>query len=560
MKRTYSLIIRLIVLTFLFNVTSAQAQDTTRPTVEIGVPSGVQGTGTFDVTITFSESVTGFSHTDLTLSDPRNSATATTTAGTGSQYTVTINIADPENDKRQNRYNLNIQVPKDVAHDSANNGNTKSQTVKVPIDTGRPVVLIRAAETQVGPSFVVEIDFGEPVTGYRYTDLKVFTKPEGSPVYHPDWISKWRYLNDGTTYSVRITPEFGDRHNITVHFQTDDDVAEDAAGNPNYGGKRHVFVFRPVLPPSDTQHSTLIVDVSDPPTTPAITASISVPSNLQHGAFKATVTFSQAVTGFEQSELSVSGAGASITAWNPQTGGQRYTATITPTTGGEVELSVAADVATETNGAATPVTVVIWPEDVDRDGYIDNEDLYLVASHFGRNPTGDLKFYDVNRDGNIDTNDFRWVVNWLWRPMIFSTAAPTAAATSYEWLQRIKALNIENPEFQELLQSLEQQLPMPAPKGTALLANYPNPFNPETWIPYRLAKSADVTVTIYAVNGEVIRSLPLGPRPAGNYLNRARAAYWDGKNALGEQVTSGIYFYTLTAGNFSATRKMLIAK
>ena len=98
------------------------------------------------------------------------------------------------------------------------------------------------------------------------------------------------------------------------------------------------------------------------------------------------------------------------------------------------------------------------------------------------------------------------------------------------------------------------------PDTTSLLANYPNPFNPETWIPYQLAKSADVTVTIYAVNGEMVRRLELGYQAAGVYQSRSRAAYWDGRNALGESVASGVYFYVLTTGDFSATRKMLILK
>ena len=95
---------------------------------------------------------------------------------------------------------------------------------------------------------------------------------------------------------------------------------------------------------------------------------------------------------------------------------------------------------------------------------------------------------------------------------------------------------------------------------TVLLANYPNPFNPETWIPYHLAKDADVTLRIYAVNGQLVRTLALGHQPVGMYQTRSRAAYWDGRNAVGEPIASGVYFYTLTAGEFTATRKMLIRK
>ena len=101
---------------------------------------------------------------------------------------------------------------------------------------------------------------------------------------------------------------------------------------------------------------------------------------------------------------------------------------------------------------------------------------------------------------------------------------------------------------------------MVIPDETTLRANYPNPFNPETWIPYQLAKPADVTLRIYAANGALARTLTLGHLPAGIYHSRSRAAYWDGRNELGEKVASGIYFYTLSAGDFTATRKMLIVK
>ena len=99
-----------------------------------------------------------------------------------------------------------------------------------------------------------------------------------------------------------------------------------------------------------------------------------------------------------------------------------------------------------------------------------------------------------------------------------------------------------------------------APEETALFANYPNPFNPETWIPYQLAKPAEVKVAIYAADGTLVRTLELGHQAAGVYQSKGRAAYWDGTNALGEPVASGVYFYTLTAGEFRATRKFLIRK
>ena len=98
------------------------------------------------------------------------------------------------------------------------------------------------------------------------------------------------------------------------------------------------------------------------------------------------------------------------------------------------------------------------------------------------------------------------------------------------------------------------------PKLTQLLQNFPNPFNPETWIPYQLETSADVTLQIYDTSGGVVRTLDLGFKGQGFYMTRSRAAYWDGRNNLGEQVASGIYFYSLHTPDFSATRKMLILK
>ena len=107
---------------------------------------------------------------------------------------------------------------------------------------------------------------------------------------------------------------------------------------------------------------------------------------------------------------------------------------------------------------------------------------------------------------------------------------------------------------------LENLVAYEIPAETELLRNYPNPFNPETWIPYHLAEDADVKLTIYNVSGEVVRDIDVGHQTAAKYDSRAKAIYWDGRNRFGEQVASGIYFYSLSAGDFSATRKMVILK
>ena len=119
-------------------------------------------------------------------------------------------------------------------------------------------------------------------------------------------------------------------------------------------------------------------------------------------------------------------------------------------------------------------------------------------------------------------------------------------------------LSKENIESGRL--DLGQLLLSAVPDRTALLPNYPNPFNPETWIPFQLAKPSRVTVTIYNAAGQTVRTLELGQLPAGTYHSRSKAAYWDGRNALGERVASGLYFYRIEAGSFSQLRRMMILK
>ena len=119
---------------------------------------------------------------------------------------------------------------------------------------------------------------------------------------------------------------------------------------------------------------------------------------------------------------------------------------------------------------------------------------------------------------------------------------------------RVNAANLENAVMNVTLDGIG------TPKRSRLLQNYPNPFNPETWIPYHLAEAGTVSLSIYDATGKLIRSLPIGYQSAGFYENRTHAAYWDGRNALGEPVASGVYFYQLTTPSFQQTRRMLILK
>ena len=201
--------------------------------------------------------------------------------------------------------------------------------------------------------------------------------------------------------------------------------------------------------------------------------------------------------------------------------------------------------------------------DVNNDRVVDTEDLVAVDKLLGTIGQSDA---DVNIDGIVNIVDLVLVANAI---DIEAASAPslhnraTALITTEQiqgWLTEARLSGDTSLAYQRGILVLEQLLAMLKPKTTVLLPNYPNPFNPETWIPYQLEKPADVTVTIYAPNGTLVRTLEVGHQPAGIYQSRARAAYWDGKNAYGEPVASSFYFYTLTAGEFTATRKMLIQK
>ncbi|MDE0398447.1 MAG: leucine-rich repeat domain-containing protein [Candidatus Poribacteria bacterium] len=221
------------------------------------------------------------------------------------------------------------------------------------------------------------------------------------------------------------------------------------------------------------------------------------------------------------------------------------------------------------------ITVPKW--DVNRDGEVNILDLILVAQDIGKTSGTNLRT-DVNDDGTRNIQDLILVASHLGE-LSGAAAAPLlnqiltqnriSPTVLQAWIAQAQVENDGSYAFQKGIANLQKLLTALAPEETALLPNYPNPFNPETWIPYQLAEPAEVTLRIYAINGELVRTLALGHQPAGLYQTRTRAAYWDGKNALGEPVASGVYFYTLstestrdsvTAGDFNATRKMLIMK
>ena len=176
----------------------------------------------------------------------------------------------------------------------------------------------------------------------------------------------------------------------------------------------------------------------------------------------------------------------------------------------------------------------IYNPDVDRNGIVDVDDLILVNDHFG----------EVYQESSV--------------------AQQTPVAELRRLYARISTAPNGSPDIKRLKAHLSRLLAshraISRPTSPRLLPNYPNPFNPDTWIPYHLTQAGDVAISIYNASGQLVRTLNLGHREAGFHTNKGKSAHWDGRNDNGEQLASGLYFYVMRAGHFTAARKMLLVK
>ena len=231
---------------------------------------------------------------------------------------------------------------------------------------------------------------------------------------------------------------------------------------------------------------------------------------------------------------------------------------------GDMVLSNSIKAPTATTPTTKSTTTAANKYDVNGDGTVDSKDsdALIVAVAAG---ITDAK-YDVNGDGKVDISD---VVAVTANRSAAAASAPTLLGTKLsaleigtlqEQIDLLIATGDRSPAAMQTLIYLQQLIAMARPEKTQLLANYPNPFNPETWIPYELATDTDVRLTIYSSTGVVVRMLQLGHQTAGYYTDRERAAYWDGRNAFGEPVASGVYYYQLETDTQSLLRKMVILK
>ena len=570
--------------------------DTTPPSMSFsfdireqpGTPVSYITNGPFTMTITFTEPVTGFEQSDFevdrdyTLTDFKVIEPETIDTVTyADTYTIRV-IPDPNRE----RLYIDFHFPTGVATDAAGNPSDFANSPDIDVEKQRPRPVISIPDSTVETAtFTIEITFdrghARPL-GFEQSDVSLTNNTAGAT------ITKWTDKLTGV-FEAEITVT----RSGSVTFRVPENVATDLAGNGNTAALQKTVTItlpgsEPPEPPDvDTTPPSMSFsfDIREQPGTPV--------SYITNGPFTMTITFTEPVTGFEQSDFEVD---------------RDYTLT---------DFKVIEPETIDTVTYADTYTIRVIPDPNRERLYIDFHFPTGVATDAAGNPSDFANSPDIDvekqrpqpvisvPDSTVETATFTIEITFdrgHARPLGFeqsdvSLANNTAGATITKWTDKLTGVfeaeitvtqsgsvtfrvpenvatdlagNGNTAALQKTvtITLTDNQGDAPfanghitdSPSETLLLSNYPNPFNPETWIPYHLADPGDVRITIYDMKGHVVKRLELGHQPAGFYTNRGRAAYWNGRNAVGEKVVSGVYFYTLTAGDFAATRKMLILK
>ena len=408
--------------------------------------------------------------------------------------------------------------------------------------------------------------------GFEQSDLSLVNNTAGATV--TGWSSGTDHI---TTATITVTKSG------SVTFGVAEGVATDRADNSNTAAVLKTVTVRrpgsdpPELTDTDTTRPGVTISVE---TEHVTTASDSVYVN---SPFKMTITFTEPVSNFEQSDILLDRGRAEISSFSV-TDTKTYTADVTP----EIAEDNRYIRFVIPHGAATDAAGNPNLEEEYGNVYIDMErpNTYLTV------PTSDvttetftvtIKFADepnwrAHEPFGFEQSDLSLVNNtagaavtgWSSGTDHITTATITvtqSGSVTFGVAEGVATDSANNNNTASLLKTVTVTHPNAAPSAngsvpdqTLLRPNYPNPFNPETWIPYHLANDSDVQISIYDINGALVRQLDLGHQGAGYYTNRSRAAHWDGRNEFGERVATGIYFYHLRADNVSLLRKMVILK
>ena len=424
----------------------------------------------------------------------------------------------------------------------SNSGSATTATNAVPAFTSASTFSVAENTTAVGTVVAADADSADSVTGYEITagaDSSKFAITNAGVLTFaaaPD------YDNPGDVLSATPANAAGNNQYIVVVTATSGTGARQTTATQTL-----TITVTDVPPPGKPAAPTVTVDSHT-----SVSVTWTAPTNTGPAINDYDVQYRAGTTG-------------TFTPW-PHTGTAKTTTITGLAAGTSYQVQVRA-VSPEGEGPwsdASAATTTYQAEDVDADGDVDINDLVAVVENFGLVPPGR---YNVDGDNDVDEDDIRTVFNAVLAaeaeaaPALAQTRITHTAKTLQHYVQTTKQDGMLDANVYRGLAVLEELIePFLLPDETSLLRNYPNPFNPETWFPYQLSRAADVTFAIYSVNGTLVRTLSLGYQAAGVYRSKSRAAYWDGRNAFGEPVASGIYFYTLTAGTFTATGKMLIRK
>ena len=604
----------------------AQDVDTTPPSISFSfdleeqfvTPVSYITNGPFKMTITFTEPVSGFEQSDLEIDDDYTysdfkAVGAETIEGTSFADTYTVQvIPDPNDDSLYVR----IHIEAGVATDAAGNPNTYANSPRIRVEKFRPRVEISVPDADVTTAtFTIEIKFDggnhrdDRPLGFEQSDLSLTNNTAGATI--TKWTEKQRGFSS-STYGIfqggygAFEAEITVTQSGQVTFGVAENVATDLAGNGNTAAtQKTVTIVLPGAAPPVAQ------DVDTTP--PSISFSFDLEeqfvtpvSYITNGPFEMTITFTEPVSGFEQSDLEIDDdyTYSDFKAVDAETiegtsFADTYTVQVIPDPNDDslyVRIHIEAGVATDAAGnpnthANSPrirvekfrprveisvpdadVTTATFTIEIKFDGGnhrddrplgFEQSDLSLTNNTAGATIT---KWTEKQRGFSSSTYGIFQGGYGAFEAEITVTQSGQVTFGVAENVATDLAGNGNTAATQKTvtiaLPNNERMAPLAKWKidETQLLANFPNPFNPETWIPYQLAKPAAVTITVFDVRGRVVRTLILGNQPAGLYRNRSKAAHWDGRNAFGEKVAAGMYFYTLKAGDFSATRKMLIRK
>ena len=405
-----------------------------------------------------------------------------------------------------------------------------------------PTVAITAPTKDQNKAFDVTFTFSENVTGFTPDDVTATNATKAS---------NWKGIPTGRTYILRLVPTLRSGTTGTVTIDVAANVATDANGNGN----------------TAAQQVSIVVDKQRP------TVSISsIPTTERNGAFTLIITFSEDVYGFSTERLRVVGIETTTAVDSVGSRADKYALTVTPGADqqGTVAVRIRAHAARDwagngnTPSARTSDIPINTREVPDDEVTLElkhcfsawDDPLNTQAEEAGLCDSITLeKFLDMICNWDDDPTHQH---NMYW---LVAKEEYRADGTCDEYVEAPPAdapALLTNIDIFEVLQS--RYIVAEPPERTTLLPNYPNPFNPETWIPYELSTPTVVSITIYDISGTVVRRLDLGFQDEGYYLNRSKAAYWDGKNEVGEPVGSGVYFYQLTTEKQSLVRKMVILK